>query len=165
MSGNLKDEKGMTLVEVMIAILILLSGLLVMAQVMAFSVIASKTMGRDAGKTTAAARDKMEELMGLSFSDVTTNVTVAAPFPATGLGLTAGGSVYPADPVDGYVDYINQSGVRGTAASAGYTRQWQIVNTSAALKTLIVSVRSTKSFRFGIAPSTTLITQKASPGQ
>jgi prepilin-type N-terminal cleavage/methylation domain-containing protein len=165
MHGNLKDEKGMTLVEVMIAILILLSGLLVMAQVMAFSVIASKTTGRDAGKTTAAARDKMEELMGLPFADTTTNVTVAAPFPATGVGLTAGGSVYPADPVNGYSDYVNPGGVRMASTSADCTRQWQIINTSATLKTIIVSVRSNKSFKFGSAPSTTLITQKASPGQ
>ena len=159
-SRDIKDESGMTLVESTMAILILLVGMLAMAQGLTFSVVASKTYGRDSGKATASAHDKMEELNGLQFSDTTTNVTVAPPYPASGYGLTAGGSVYPATPTPGYADYIDLTGARTTASSAAYTRQWQIINDSANQKRIIVSVASNKSFRYGIAPSTTLVTQK-----
>ena len=160
MRRSLKDESGMTLVESMIALLIMLVGLLSMAQVLAFSVLASKTYGRDATKTTASAHDKMEELTSLAFSDTTTDVTMDAPFPSSGVGLTAGGSIAPADPADGYVDYLDLSGARTTAEDAGYTRQWQITNNSTTLKTIMVSVTSNRSFEYGVPPSTTLVTQK-----
>jgi Tfp pilus assembly protein PilV len=160
MSRDFKNERGMTLVESTMAILILLVGMLAMAQVLAFSVVASKTYGRDSGKVTAAAHDKMEELSGLQFSDTTTNVTVAPPYPANGTGLTAGGSVYPASATTGYVDYIDLTGGRTSSSAAAYTRQWQIINDSTNQKRIIVSVASNKSFRYGVAPSTTLVTQK-----
>ncbi|HYK90659.1 MAG TPA: prepilin-type N-terminal cleavage/methylation domain-containing protein [Acidobacteriota bacterium] len=160
MHRELPDERGMTLVETMIAVLILLAGLLAMAQVLAFSVVASKTFGRDATKATALAHDKMEELTGLQFSDTTTNVTVAAPFPSNGVGLTAGGAVPPAAAITGYADYIAANGTRTTATAALYTRQWQIINDSANLKRIIVSVTSNRSFRLGRAPSTTAVTLK-----
>jgi|WetSurMetagenome_2_1015567.scaffolds.fasta_scaffold158742_3 prepilin-type N-terminal cleavage/methylation domain-containing protein len=161
MIRTLKNENGMTLVEVMIAIVILLVGLLAMAQVMAFSVIASKSYGRDSGKSTAYARDKMEELTGLGFADTTTNVTVNAPYPANGTGLSAGGNINPSAPANGYVDYLNLDGSRTTAGSAAYTRQWQISSVSASLKTIMVLVTSNRSFRYGTPPSTTLVTMKA----
>ncbi|MDM7997294.1 MAG: hypothetical protein QUT30_16605 [Acidobacteriota bacterium] len=161
MNSNLKDESGMTLVESMMAILILLVGLLTMAHVLTFSVVASKTHGRDAGKATAAAQDKIEELIGLQFEDTTTDVTVSPAAAVGGTGLTAGGSLYPSNPVQGYADYVTATGSRTTADNAAYTRQWQITNNSATLKTIAVSVRSNKSMQFGTAPSTVLITQKA----
>jgi prepilin-type N-terminal cleavage/methylation domain-containing protein len=162
MKIRLKDESGMTLVESMIAMVILLVGLLGLAQVLTLGVIASKAYGRDAGLATAAARDKMEELVGLSFDDTSTNLTTSPPFSSNGVGLTAGGSIYPADPVAGYSDQLDSSGSRtSTASAAEYVRQWRIVNDSATLKTISVSVRSAKSFRYGTAPSTTLVTHKS----
>ena len=160
MNKDINDEVGMTLVESMMAILILLFGLLSMAQVLAVSLMGSKTYGRDAGKTTAVAHDKMEELTALQFGDTTTNVTVAPPYPASGSGLTAGGSVYPSEPVAGYADYLSTTGARTSASAAAYGRQWQIINESATSKKIIVSVSSRRSFRNGTAPSTTLVTQK-----
>ena len=160
MTQETKNEAGMTLVESMMAIVILLFGLMTMAQVLAFCVMGSKTHGRDSGKATASAHDKMEELMGLQFADTTTNVTVAPPYPATGVGLTAGGSIHPSTPVTGYADYLDAAGARTTSGAALYTRQWQIVNESATSKRIMVSVRSNRSFRVGIAPLTVLVTQK-----
>jgi Tfp pilus assembly protein PilV len=160
-SNSSKNESGMTLVESLIAILILTVGLLTLAQVLAFSIMASKTHGRDAGKATAAAQEKLEELVGLRFSDTTTDLTVSPPTSAGGTGLTAGGSVYPSNPVQGYSDYIDLTGNRISATNAAYTRQWQVVNNSATLKTITVSVVSNKSYQSGTAPSTVLITQKA----
>ncbi len=160
MRKGLSNESGMTLVECMIAMLVLLFGLLAMAQVLAFSVVASKTYGRDATKATAYAHDKMEELTNLNFSDTTTHATVSPPFPVTGVGLTAGGSIPPSTPVTGYVDYLDAAGVRTTAEGAAFTRQWQIINDSTHLKRIIVSVTSNRSFRNGTAPATTAVTYK-----
>jgi hypothetical protein len=157
---DFSDESGMTLVETMIALLILLVGLLSMAQVLAFTVVASKTYGRDGTKTTASAHDKMEELTGLKFTDTTTNVTVNSPFPAGGYGLRAGGSIPPLMPAPGYADYLDTVGARTTAGNAAYTRQWQIINDSANVKRIIVAVTSNRSFRYGTAPSTTVVTEK-----
>ncbi len=145
MNQDLKDESGMTLVESLMAILILLVGLLTTAQILAFSVIASKNYGRDAGKTAVSARDKMEQLVGLPF---------------THASLAAGGSVYPSTPITGYVDYLNQSGGASSSGAALYTRQWQIINDSATAKRIIVSVTSDRSFRYGTAPSATMVTLK-----
>jgi Tfp pilus assembly protein PilV len=161
MKSDLKNECGMTMVEAMMAIVILLVGLLGLAQVLAFSVIASKTHGRDAGKATAAAQEKMQELVALQFTDMTSNLTVSPVASTGGTGLTAGGSIYPSTPTNGYADYLTVAGSRTTSGSSAYTRQWQITNTSANLKTITVSVTSTKSFAMGTAPSTVLITQKA----
>lgn len=160
MRKKLPDESGMTLVEAMIAMLVLLVGLLAVAQVIVFNTLAGKAYGRDATQATAAAHDKMEELTGLAFTDTTTNITVAPPFPANGVGLTAGGSIPPAAPAAGYCDYLDTAGVRTTAGAAAYTRQWQVINDSATLKRIIVAVTSNKSLRHGIAPSTTAVTYK-----
>jgi type II secretory pathway pseudopilin PulG len=164
MKSIIKNESGMTLVESLMAILILLAGLLSMAQVLAFSVVASKTHGRDASRATAVARDKMEELLALEFSDTTTNVSVFPHAAAANTGLSPGyGSVYPDEPVDLYHDCLDAAGARTTnAGSVAYTRQWKIVNVPGAtkLKQILVSVRSNKSFRVGTAPSTLLISQK-----
>jgi Tfp pilus assembly protein PilV len=155
------DDAGMTLIETMIAMLVLLFGLLALAQVSAFSVIVSKTHGRDSTLATTFAHDKMEELRMLDFADTTTNVTVAAPFPANGIGLTAGGSLPPTAPVVNYVDYLDGDGLRIAAGPAVmFTRQWQIVNEAAGLKKIVVGVTSNKSFRNGVAPSTVIVTYK-----
>ena len=162
MNGRLKDESGLTLIESMMAITILLVGLLGMAQVLALSLMASKAHGRDAGKATAYARLKMEELVSLDFSDTTTNVTINPPYSSDGTGLTAGGSVYPADPAEGYFDDLGSHGLRVSMGDPYYVRQWQIIDdgSNPNLKTIIVSVRSNRGFEYGTAPSTTLITQK-----
>ncbi len=156
------DERGVTLVETLIAMLILLFGLLAIAQVVSFGTIASKTFGRDTTKAAAFANDKMEELLALNFADTTTNITVNPPYPATGAGLAAGGSAPPGTPATNYVDYLDSEGVRTTAGTAAYVRQWQIIDDSASLKRIIVAVTSVRSFRMGPAQTTVLVTLKTS---
>ena len=157
---KIAEESGMTLVEALITMLVMLFGLLAMAQVLAFSVIASKTYGRDATRATASAHDKMEELNNLEFTDTTTNVTVVPPYPSNGVGLTAGGSIPPADATEGYADYVDAAGSRTTAGQAAFRRQWQVINETATLKRIIVVVTSIRGFQYGTAPSTTLVTFK-----
>jgi len=158
MNKNLKEESGMTLIESMIALLILLIGLLTMAQVLAFSVIASKNYGRDAGRTTVSARDKMEELTALRFTYTYTNTSDTF----TDTGLTTGGSLYPSTPVTGYVEYFGPNGGTASASDATYVRQWEISDISANQKKIMVSVSSTdkRRLRYGERPSTTLVTVK-----
>jgi len=155
-------ESGFTLVESLIAIVILTTGLLSLAQVLTFTVMVSKTHGRDAAKATTIAQDKMEELTNLDFSDTTTNVTVNAPYTSNGVGLTAGGSIPPSNPANGYVDYLDSSGTRTSSGNAVFTRQWQIIDDASVtnLKKIIVTVTSDRSFEVGTNPSTTLVTEK-----
>lgn len=134
MNISLKEEKGITLVESILALLILLVGLLTMAQVLTMSIVASKNYGRDAGKTTAFARVQMEELAGLPFSDAR---------------LTAGE----------YEEELDENGIPGMGGTM-YTREWQIVD-DGNLKRIIVSVTSNKSFQYGRPPSTTMVTEIA----
>lgn len=144
MREAMTDERGMSLVESMLAMLILLVGLLALAQMLAFSVVASKTYGRDAGRTTLCARDRMDQLTNLSFS-----------------ALSAGGAIAPATPVEGYSDYLDGNGtVIADPTAAAYVRQWQISDETGPVKKIVVSVASRKSFRYGSAPSTILVTEK-----
>jgi hypothetical protein len=162
MRKKMSDESGLTLVETLTALLILLVGLLSLAQVLAFTLAVSKTHGRDSSKATAAAHDKMEELTDLRFDDTTTNLTVNAPYTSDGVGLTAGGSIPPAAPVAGYVDYLDNEGARTTSGNSAYTRQWQVIDdaTVTDLKRIVVTVTSNKSFEVGTPPSTTIVTEK-----
>jgi hypothetical protein len=163
MKKDLKNESGMTLIESMFAMIIMLIGLLTMAQVLAFCVIAGKTYGRDAGQTTAAARDKMEELTALQFTwNAKTSTETVAP------GLAAGGSLYPDAPQQLYADLVDSYGytspydpVAPSNDSTTFTRQWKIENdATGTIKKIIVSVRSNKSFSYGVTPSTSVVTNK-----
>lgn len=154
------SENGFTLVENLIAMLILTFGLLAVGQLLAISLVINKNNGRDASKTAVFAHDKMEELGSLSFTDTTTNLTVDPPYPANGVGLTAGGIIVPAAPVAGYADYLDDGGTRTAPGNAAFTRQWQIINDASNLKRIIVSVTSNKSFRYGTPPITVLVTCK-----
>jgi hypothetical protein len=150
----------MTLVESMIAILILLVGLLTMAHVLTFRLLRAKHMA-GCGKSTAAAQDKIEELVGLQFQDTTTDVTVSPAAASRRKGPDCRRQPSLSSNPYRYADYVTATCKPHTANNAAYTRQWQITNNSATLKTIAVSVRSNKSMQFGTAPSTVLITQKA----
>ena len=152
---------GFSVVESLLAVLIMLVALLSLAQLLGFSIIVNKNQGKDATKATAFTHDKMEELNNLAFTDTTTNLTVNPPYPATGSGLTAGGSISPNAAVANYVDYLDQNGVRMVATGSAFTRQWRITNETATLKRFDVSVTSNRSFSFGSVPATFVVTYKS----
>jgi len=104
-------ERGMTLIEVMIA-----TGLLVtlMAGLMAMSGLAISTtenQGHLGARATEYAQDKMEQLLALQYKDVTSDTRV---FPAVetgyGTGLLTGGSYNVDSPTVLYVDYLDADG-------------------------------------------------------
>jgi prepilin-type N-terminal cleavage/methylation domain-containing protein len=134
-------QAGMTLLETMIALAILL---VVAAGVMGLAGVAvstTETQGHLAARTAEYAQDKMEQLLALKFCDGTTDTTV---FPAvvnnTGTGLagctnptaqtptaSAGGGLSTTAPTTGYVDYLDASGnLVASTASWEYVRVWQI---------------------------------------
>ncbi len=78
---NKKDrENGFTLIEVLIAILILSVGLLGMAS-LTVAIINGNKFSNDLTTATTLAQDKMEDIRRQDYSDVTTETKVACPSP------------------------------------------------------------------------------------
>src|SRR5690242_8726417 len=179
-----KSQTGLSLLETMIALAILL---VVSAGIMGLATIAmstTETQGHLASRTTEYAQDKMEQLLGLKFCDGPTNGTDTTVFPAVvnagGTGLAgcnnpggnpptalSGGSLNPAAPVAGYVDYLDASGnlVAGTA-NWEYIRLWQIsVPTgSSGLKQISVLAQARYTVgKNGIVPQSTVVALKTFP--
>src|SRR6266404_3664189 len=143
MSRSRKPQAGLTVMETMIALAMLL---IVAAGVMGLAAVAvstTETQGHLAARTAEYAQDKMEQLLALKFCDGVpgTDTTVfPAVVTATGTGLagctnltaaiptaTAGGGLSTTAPTAGYVDYLDASGNRVTAAGQWeYVRVWQI---------------------------------------
>ena len=167
---NAAADDGMTLVEVMAALALLL---VLMAGLMSVSSMALKlteNQGNLAARTTEYAQDKMEQLLGLVWGDNSTDTTVFPAVNGAGTGLAVGGNSNPAAPAAGYVDYLDQSGNllvagAGGAAPAGwfYERVWQVTNPSLNLKQ--ITVTSTVRWGFGgsMAPVSTVTALKTWP--
>ncbi len=166
-------ERGSSLVEMMIASLVLLMGIVPLAGVFSVAVATNSGRGDIATRTTLNAQDKMEQLLALSFADGSSNTTVyptdtTGGAGGTGLGgvmagsLTVGG-VNPAAPVASYVDYLTFQGVlQTTAPGAMYRRQWSIsTDATGNLKTITVLVTVVAWTGQGSPPSTTLVCMKS----
>jgi prepilin-type N-terminal cleavage/methylation domain-containing protein len=95
------DERGFTLVEVLIAMVILTVALVSMAELMAIT-LRMQMMGRNETSAVRLAQSKIDEL-------------VAVDFDAVGTVVAVGGSL-TAD-VTGYFDDLTDS---------GFKRRWQI---------------------------------------
>jgi len=145
---NRRSQAGISLIETMIALAILLIvsiGILSMAVV---SISTTENQGHLGARTAEYAQDKMEQLLSLSFNDTQTDTSVAsfvANSSAGSPGLAAGGSVTYGTTVNGYVDYLDSSGNPlggGATAPSGwfYVRMWRITDVSSTLKQIDVRV-------------------------
>jgi prepilin-type N-terminal cleavage/methylation domain-containing protein len=162
-----KRERGFTLLEMMVATAILLVGAVGVLSLFGYSVMQSSTQGDRVTRTTEYAQDKMEQLMALSFSDTTMDVTQYPPVAGTCCGLAAGGSVDPSSLATGYVDYISGTDEmpHSTSTGAVYIRMWKIVNDANSptqIKTITVMVQQLHVVKGAITPSTMLVSQKCS---
>ena len=164
-----KNDSGSTLVEVIVAVLImgtLASGLLAMA---AIALTQSENQGHLAARTAEYAQDKMEQLLVLSFGDSTTDTRVFPATPAGGTGIVPGGSANPAAPVVGYADYLDANGNLLVSASAAppanwfYQRVWQVTSLSATLKEIRVTATVARSVGRTQRPTATLVSLKSFP--
>jgi prepilin-type N-terminal cleavage/methylation domain-containing protein len=184
-SRNRKPQAGMTLVETMIALGILL---VVAAGVMGLATVAvstTETQGHLAARTAEYAQDKMEQLLALKFCDggtdgqSGTNTTV---FPSVtnpaGTGLAgcsdmtngvplSGGSLSTTAPTAGYVDYLDAAG--NVVASTGgwqYIRVWQISIPAGTTGMKQISVLAQARYSVGSngqLPQSTVVAQKTFP--
>lgn len=163
-------ERGTSLIEMMIASLILLMGIVPLAGVFSVAVATSSGQGDIGTRTALNAQDKMEQLMALGFNDAASDTTTYPTATAGGTGLggviagsTTVGGVNPAAPVASYVDYLTSTGVlQTTVPGAGYRRQWSIsTDATGNLKTITVLVTVVGWTGQGLAPSTTLVCMKS----
>lgn len=168
--NNLR-QRGFTLLETMIACVVLLVGFVGTMSLFSVAVVRNSTNGEIGTLVTEYAQDKMEQLMALSYSDATSKTTVypSQATGGTGLGGSMGGnqtigSVDKSAPVDGYVDYLDRSGnLLTSSAGAYFIRQWSVTtNTAGNLKTITVIARAAylPSLQ-GVPPAVTLVCNKS----
>ena len=156
----MEDARGSTLVEALVATLILTTGLLAMAELVRVAT-ATNTAARNGTLAGILAEQKIEQLRSLAWefdasgipvSDVNTDTTVQPESPSGGTGLQASpGSLR--QNTFGFVDHVDGGGQivgRGAQppASAVYTRRWSIepMPTSAGsavlIQVLVTSIRN-----------------------
>lgn len=141
-------QQGFSLLETVIAISLLMIVALGLLPLGVIATTTTENQGHLMARTTEYAQDKMEQLLGLSFGDVTSDTRV---FPATqtgGTGLAIGGSSDADAPVANYVDYLDIDGsllASNGNAPAGwyYKRVWQVafVSGSTTLKRITVTTK------------------------
>ena len=130
---------GFSLVEVLIATLLLAMALVTLAQLFALST-QSNIGARNTTFTAVLAQQKLEELrsltwgfdtQGLPVSDSTTNTAASPETPTGGTGLAPSPSGTLGANTSGYVDYIGQFGDKlggGANAPEGtvFVRRWSV---------------------------------------
>ena len=165
--GRKKSQLGISLVETMIALCLLLiaaAGIMTMATV---AMSTTENQGHLAARTAEYAQDKMEQLLALQYPDTKTDTTVfPSAITGAGTGLTPGGGLNPNAPVVGYADYVDKSGNPVTAgANWQYVRVWQITeNVALNLKTISVLTQVRYGVgQTGILPKSTITCLKSSP--
>ena len=142
---DLASERGLSLVECMFALgllMVLAIGLLPLGVI---ATTTTENQGHLAARTTEYAQDKLEQLLALSYGDVTSDTRSFPAADAGGSGLAIGGSSDPAAPVALYVDYLDVDGSLVPSAGAAepngwfYKRAWQVTQVSVNLKQVTVT--------------------------
>ena len=153
------NERGVTLVETMMAILVAFIAMGSVGVVVFSAMVANKNQGTEITRMTSMGQEKIEELNRLTYTDSTTNTTLISdtnwnvgltPNSSTDLNYISGCPSATAD--IGYVDYLDAnglalSGATCAAAIAGgysYERRWQmtLVSGVTGLKQITVAVYS-----------------------
>jgi hypothetical protein len=180
--GHRRSERGVSLLETVVALSVLLVGALGILPLGLVAVSTTESEGHLVARATEYSQDKMEQLLALAYADSTTDTRV---FPApisggTGLGgsLAVGavvGSSNPAAPVAGYVDYLTATGdtypvtaMLGTTAPAGwfYKRVWKIecpTGTTGIKQVTVTTIVARRVGGFGIVPRATMVALKTFP--
>jgi hypothetical protein len=185
---SVKSQAGLSLLETIIALALLL---VVAVGVMGLGAVAMSTtenQGHLMARTAEYAQDKMEQLLALKYCDADSDTTTLPTTPGVGKGLAGcptplvspatgtsgvGGSSDPNAPVAGYVDYLDASGnllVTGVGGAAPanwrYIRVWQVslANASNTVKQIAVTVKVSSAVgNNGAPPQSTLVALKAYP--
>ena len=180
LSRSRKSETGLTIMETVIALVMLL---IVAGGVMGLAAVAvstTETQGHLAARTAEYSQDKMEQLLALHFCDGQTDTTQFPAVNTGGTGLagctnlaapvptaTAGGGLSTTAPTASYVDYLDASG--NLVASTGqweYIRVWQISVPagSVGLKQITVLTKANRSIGGNaVVPQSTVVALKTYP--
>jgi hypothetical protein len=165
-----KSERGISLIETLIGSSLMIVGAVALLPLGILATSITENVGHLSARTTEYAQDKMEQLLSLAYTDSATDTTVFPSNAAGGTGLSVGGSVDPANPVAGYVDYLDVNGSllvpTGNTAPAGwmYARLWQVSSPSANLKQIqVMSIVAVKLGTTGRMPQSTVTTLKSFP--
>jgi len=168
-------NRGVSLVETMIAVLVAFIVMTSLGAVIFSSMVANKNQGAEVTRITALAQEKMEQLVRLRFTDTTTNTTLITD-PGWSIGLTSNAATdltqlgdCPASGTAnvGYVDFLDNNGqpLAGAcdavvAAGFGYQRRWKITNVSGVtgLKQITVVVYALSAVRTSAAPPVVSLT-------
>jgi hypothetical protein len=178
----LKNQRGVSLVEVMIAVLISMFVMTALGGVVFTATVQNKNQGVEMSRVTVYAQDKIETLMNLDWYGCTLS-TPAAECNTTGIadtnwnqGLRTGGTLTYATTCPttgaavGYIDYLDAGGNQYSGADCSaigtfaYQRQWQITDviTTAAgtpgLKRIDVFVWSRNAVNTGAAAPSAMLT-------
>jgi type II secretory pathway pseudopilin PulG len=173
------SERGVTLVETMIAVLVAFVVMASLGAVIFSAMVANKDQATEVTRMTALAQEKIEQLGRLAYSDTSTNTTLITD-AGWSIGLTANSSTdltqLSACPASGsvnvgYVDFLDNTGqplagVCSTefATAWGYQRRWQITTVSGVtgLKQITVVVYGRNAVNAGGGtPVVTLTTLKS----
>lgn len=172
----------MALIETVIALGILLVAVVGVMVLAIVAITTTENQGHLQARNSEYAQDKMEQLLGLAFCDASTDTSVfpANPAGTSGLGgcpvplaspQTGGGgnagSSDPANPVQGYVDYLDSTGnLVGANGGWYYKRVWQISMPAGTtnLKQITVTVQTkAQTGSGGLIPQSTVTALKTYP--
>ena len=165
-------ERGVSLLETVIALLILLTVSLGIMPLGLMAVSKTESEGHLVARVTEYSQDKMEQLLSLAYGDAGTDTRVFPAAATGGTGLAVGGSADPDATVALYVDYLNATGdlipATGTTAPSGwfYKRVWQIdlpAGTTGIKRVTVTTISARRIGVFGIVPRATLVSLKTLP--
>ena len=136
---NHASERGSTLIEVMVATTILVTGVIGMAQLFMLSTV-NNSSARNDTVATVLAEQKLEQLRSLAYgfdmaglpvSDINSDTSVSPVAQDGGTGLQPSPASALQENTPGFVDYVDSHGnvVGNTAqppSGAAYTRRWSI---------------------------------------
>lgn len=171
------QERGTSLVETLMAVFIAVISMTSLGAVIFLSTVQNKNEGFETTRMTVFAREKIEELIYLDYSDTSSNISSVTD-AAWDVGLTAGGPTdlgteITACPTSGnavgYVDFLDSDGIKlsGTACSDAalstwaYIRQWKIEDDPGGtpdMKQISVAVHAPAAVRTGGNPPIVMLT-------
>jgi hypothetical protein len=164
---NFRSERGTTLIETTIASAILLVAMIGLMSMAGLATMYTENHGHLEARTTEYAQDKMEHLLALAYTDALSDTTYFPALTSGGTGLAVGGSIDPAAPVNGYVDWLRYNGDMlhgGTTAPTDwfYQRVWEITTPSAGIKQIKVLTTARSAIGGEMIPKSVVVMQKAS---
>ena len=137
--SSFSNARGFSLAETVVAVGILTSALVALAQLFAMAVSAN-TAAKNTTFATVLAEQKLEQLralawgfdsQGLPLSDMTSNTSVDPEEPTGGTGLTPSPEEALQEHTVGWVDFVDRNGAivgndQNPPAGAAYFRRWSV---------------------------------------